>query len=207
MEFDNSNLSIVFEIIENYAESKEDDEPLLPTKTKPLLVLDLDETLIHSKKTPDKDPPATELKQFGFFVYYRPFLEYFLHSVSDYYDIGIWSSGKLSYVSAAVNKIMPKGVKPIFVYGRNKCNVKTVNGKPVYVKPLRWLEDHGYPIDKMIIVDDSPEKCVDNIENAIIPKKFKCQKYDSELLDLLHYLKSIHHEDNFRALYHENWKS
>jgi carboxy-terminal domain RNA polymerase II polypeptide A small phosphatase len=176
----------------------------LRSPKRPLLVLDLDETLVHSTYNPTYGPP--DLHVFEFYIYYRPFLQYFLRAISKSFDIGIWSAGTQNYVEEVVSKIMPKDVNPIFVYGRWKCDERDFNGFIIHVKPLKELEVFGYNIDKMIIVDDSPEKCIDNFENAIIPRKFVGQDFDMELFDLLIYLDSIKYVNNFREINHKNWK-
>lgn len=199
-------------IIDDYIRDAFSTKPPTPpirtcSRKKPLLVLDLDETLVHTTHEPIKNREHIYLAEFNYYVHQRPFLEYFLHSVADYFDIGIWSSGTDNYVDIVVNRIMPKNIEPIFVFGRSMCQYRNVHGFNVYVKPLRILEDFGYNLRKMLIIDDSPEKCVDNFKNAIIPKPFYCDNYDSELLDLFHYLESVYDSSDFTNHSHYQWKS
>lgn len=75
-----------------------------------------------------------------------------------------------------------------------------------YVKPLKKLKNRGYRIERMLIVDDSPSKCVDNYGNAIFIKPFMGETDDQELSFLAHYLKSIANEINFRTIEKRGWR-
>lgn len=58
----------------------------------------------------------------------------------------------------------------------------------------------------MLIVDDTPEKCVRNYGNAIYPKAFEGEPNDNELELLGRYLLKLRHEDNVRHIEKRNWQ-
>ena len=66
-------------------------------KKRKLLVLDLDETLIHTSYSPIG---GTELKaRRGYFYFYeRRYLRAYLDRCSTEYDLAIWSASKADYV-------------------------------------------------------------------------------------------------------------
>ena len=213
-EFDTTNIEQVTyldkAVIDDYVKSSFSTRPPTPpiridSRKKPLLVLDLDETLIHST-TYLFNSECIHLEEFGYYVYKRPFLDYFLREVSKQYDIGIWSAGTDDYVETIVDMILPFDVDPIFVFGRSMCQLKYVDGYRVYVKPLRILQDFGYSLDKMLVVDDTPQKCVENFRNAIIPKPYLFDTSDRELLDLLIYLVGLKGSKNLTNHQHYKWK-
>jgi len=69
---------------------------------KALLILDLDETLIHSSS---KELGRTcDLKVFDFFVYKRPHLDKFLVAVFSFYSVAIWSTRSDDYVDFLANE-------------------------------------------------------------------------------------------------------
>ena len=68
---------------------------------KRLLILDLDETLIHSTYI-DLQLNQTPYKYKFFYIYQRPFLKEFLESVSQHFDLAIWSASKTDYVKQII---------------------------------------------------------------------------------------------------------
>jgi len=79
--------------------------PVHEQKKRPLLVLDLDETLIHGRETVlSRDP---DFQVGSYHIYRRPFLSEFFEACAKWYDIGIWSSASENYVEAIVNHIYP----------------------------------------------------------------------------------------------------
>lgn len=64
----------------------------------PLLVLDLDETLIHSSETPLHRAPNFRVGPY--YVYQRPDLQEFLATAAVHYRLAIWSAGSDDYVAA-----------------------------------------------------------------------------------------------------------
>jgi len=197
-------------VIDDYIRTSFSTRPPTPpiridSRKKPLLVLDLDETLIHSSTYPI-NTECIYIEEFGYYVYKRPFLDYFLTEVSKYYDIGIWSAGTDDYVETIIDMILPVDVDPIFVFGRSMCQLKNVDGYRVFVKPLRILQDFGYCLSKMLIVDDTPQKCVENFGNAIIPNPYLFNTSDRELLDILAYLVGLKGSEDFTNHQHYKWK-
>lgn len=214
--FDNTNIGSVqydieVQVFDDYITDAFSTRPPTPpirtdSRRKPLLVLDLDETLVHSLRVPIEGHDYIHFEEFGYFVHKRPFLHYFLCSVSKYYDIGIWSAGTDEYVQVIVDRIMPDDIEPIFVFGRSMCDKRIIDNSIVYVKPLRWLKDFGYKMEKIVIVDDTPEKCVDNFCNAIIPNSYCCNSQDIELLDLFYYLEHVKNSKDLTIFPHYKWK-
>jgi TFIIF-interacting CTD phosphatase-like protein len=56
-----------------------------------ILVLDLDETLIHSERQPMYN--KHDFKVFSLYVYQRPNLREFLLEMSEYFSLAVWSAG------------------------------------------------------------------------------------------------------------------
>ena len=78
----------------------------LEIKKKILLVLDLDETLIHA--TEQKLKIDIDFQYANYFVYIRPYLEWFLETMSANFKLAIWSSADDKYVKEIVEKIKPE---------------------------------------------------------------------------------------------------
>jgi RNA polymerase II subunit A small phosphatase-like protein len=91
----------------------------LNNKNKILLILDLDETLIHA--TEKKLDIDYDFKFTDYFVYKRPDLEWFLETMNEKFKLAIWSSADDKYVEEIVQQITPTSINLEFVWGRTRC--------------------------------------------------------------------------------------
>src|SRR5690348_2190225 len=92
-------------------------------KSNKLLVLDLDETLIHAASTRINNLDE-DFRFDNYFVYKRPYLEHFLTELSKHFTLAIWSSAGDEYVATIVNNIKPAGVDFAIVWARSKCSTR-----------------------------------------------------------------------------------
>ena len=184
---------------------------------KKLLILDLDETLIHATKEPTTEDWSFELSQYK--VYKRPHLDQFLREIEEHYRISVWSSASDDYVEKVVELIFPKDYPLVFVWGRSKCtqqfdhqSINDLGYSDYYnhlnfAKILKKIKTRGIAkLEETLIVDDTPRKSKYNYGNAIYPSEFNGNKNDEELKFLLTYLISIKNESNFRTIEKRNWR-
>ena len=188
-----------------------------PNKRRHLLVLDLDETLIHASETLLHRP--ADHMVYGYHVYRRPYLDAFLVSCFEHYSVGIWSSASDEYVEAVAKLIVPDPGRLEFIWGRSKASFSRVRRENDdytffdpwnhrhYLKPLAKLKRFGWTLDQMLIVDDTPEKCVRNYGNAIYPREYDGQDADDELLLLARYLETLKDAPNLRKLEKRRWRA
>ena len=186
-------------------------------KDKTLLVLDVDETLVHAtEKQLDR---AEDFKIANYNVFIRPYLSEFIEGVKDDYMIAIWSSATDDYVEEVVKRIIPKTIELKFVWGRSRCSFKRnlkIDDRGYYsdnyldhynyVKPLKKLKRKGYQLNRILIVDDTPHKSQDNYGNAIYPKEYRGELEDDELKYLLEYLKILKDKTDIRHIEKRNWR-
>lgn len=174
-------------------------------QNKILLVLDLDETLIHATEHPLEIKPDYQV--FSYFVYSRPHLDWFLNKISTSYRLGIWSSADDEYVEAIVDCIKPDEINFEFVWGRSRCTIKRDYNLDRYFKEkrLKKLKKYGHTLEKILIVDDTPEKLKDNYGNAIYIKPFEGDLKDDVLLRLYDYLETIKEVENVRKIEKRGW--
>lgn len=178
----------------------------MDTKSDKLLILDLDETLIHA--TEKKLTIKEDFKFDNYFIYKRPNLIFFLNEIAKHYTIGIWSSADHLYVEEIVKLIQPSNIEFKIIWGNNKCTLKRnyVLDEYVFEKRLSKLKKKGFKLEKMIIVDDTPEKVRNNYGNAIYIKPFMGNETDCELLHLIDYLIALKNVENIRTIEKRNWK-
>ena len=128
-----------------------------------LLVLDLDETLIHGN-------PEAEEGDFlaaGIPVIVRPGARKFLAQMAKIFDLAVWTSSTEDYASDIVKTLFPS--PPMFLWCRERC-VRWFNPEKCeteYVKDLKKLRRLGWDLAHVLVVDDSPEKLVRNYGNLV----------------------------------------
>src|SRR5262249_41911712 len=157
----------------------------------PLLLLDLDECLIHGSEF-ELNRPA-DFRVGPFYVYRRPHLAEFLEGVAKWYELAVWSSGTSDYVGEVANKICPTSVTWSFVWSRDRCTQRThpESFQITYIKDLKKVRRLGYKLERILFVDDSPDKLNRNYGNAVYLKSFLGSADDFELRLLLKYLESV----------------
>ena len=187
----------------------------MPQET--LLILDLDETLIHASAT--KIRAEADFQVFHYFVYKRPGLADFLTTCAQHFKLAIWSSASDDYVRAIVDLILPPGIALEFVWGRSRCTPFTtpqiddygyynLDGPSSYeyAKRLKKVRRRGFSLTQTLIVDDTPAKVQQNYGNAIYIKPYLGRAEDEELSHLLPYLLTLKDAENVRAIEKRHWR-
>ena len=152
----------------------------LSVKKQQLLVLDLDETLIHTSYSPIEGA-ALKAKRGYFYLYERPYLKAFLDRYSAEYDLAIWSASKADYVRWIIRSTVLSEYSFAFVNTRNSC--KRIFGDGGRVEYLKDLTAYLPQYEKVIMLDDVP-KLVTPIECCIKAPEFRGGA-DEFLVDVL----------------------
>jgi Dullard-like phosphatase family protein len=186
--------------------AEKDISPQTSQLDKPLLVLDLDETLIHKPvqgRIYREDAAFLELKCYVenqhdgryFTVYKRPYLQEFLQEVSERYTIYVYTASDQRYATAIVNAIDPERLYISRVFDRRFC-CATDNG--YLVKDLRIFSKEA-PLNQILLVDNSSHCFFTQLKNGIPILSFFDEKEDRELLHLKRYLLALCRCENMLA--------
>lgn len=170
------------------------------------VVLDLDETLIHSKPTSSALRNISKKQNSRLVIHNinidgeqwsvieRPHLQDFIKFIYNYFDlIIIWSAGTYEYVHEICKKIISYYDECI-IYTRDDC----VSKNNTYIKPLSILEKNEYllsPImnlSTMIVIDNLDDTFVENVNNAIHIPNFEPKVEDINTIQDLALLKIMH---------------
>ena len=155
-----------------------------------LIVFDLDETLVHATESPLSRPADFVVPPY--FIYRRPFLDDLLTGLMSDFDLAVWSSSSRAYVDAVVAEIFRKPHLLKFAWAVERCvqKVDVKTNSYVYIKDLRKIQGQGYTLERIIMVDDSPEKIVRQPRNHLPITPFTGQDDDRALIALLALLTS-----------------
>jgi hypothetical protein len=170
-----------------------------------LLILDLDETLVHATKMSLTRPPDFVAHSYN--VYIRPHLVYFLSHIFEWFDVAVWSSAGADYLTTVVNHIFPQPAALKFVWAGDRCTLKRSDESDDYywVKNLKKVKRAGYALDRVLIVDDTPEKAERNYGNYIRIAPFTGEADDEQLLRLIPYLWQLRRADSLRSIEKRSW--
>ena len=171
----------------------------------PLLILDLDETLIFATETALSHPYDFEFA--GFKVYKRPGVDQFIQAVSGWYSLAVWTSSTSDYAECIADRLF--GDVPLeFLWSRERCTRRFdhENQEPYWVKDLKKVRRLGFELGRVIVVDDTPRKLERSYGNVVYVGEFAGDSTDGELMLLEKYLRKIANEPDFRAIEKRGWR-
>ncbi|KAI0930104.1 hypothetical protein AcV5_006898 [Taiwanofungus camphoratus] len=168
-------------------------QPLLPPVApehlgRKCLVLDLDETLVHSslKAVPSPDyivPVEIESFWHNFYVLKRPGVDGFLKRMGEIYEVVVFTASLSKYADPVLDRLDPDGSVAHRLF-RENC----YNHRGNYVKDLSQL---GRPIGDTIIIDNSPASYIFHPHNAVPISSWFNDPHDTELTDLCPFLTDL----------------
>ncbi|XP_055936248.1 CTD nuclear envelope phosphatase 1-like isoform X1 [Argiope bruennichi] len=175
-----------------------------------ILVLDLDETLIHShhdgvirQMVKPGTPPDFVLKvtidrhPVRFFVHKRPHVDFFLDMVSKWYDLVIFTASMEIYGAAVADKLdNNRGILNKRYY-RQHCCVR-------YGSFNKDLSAITSDLSSIFILDNSPGAYRAYPDNAIPIKSWFCDASDTALLNLLPMLDALRFTSDARSVLSRN---
>jgi CTD small phosphatase-like protein 2 len=125
----------------------------------------------------------------------RPYAVQFLREMSELYEVMIFTASHACYANVVLNILDPRNEYITYRLFRDQC-LQTNEG--IFIKDLRIIANRA--IDHMLIVDNATYSFAFQLENGIpIVPFYSCSK-DTELLDLMHYLRLLAPLPELRAL-------
>lgn len=164
--------------------------------TQKVLVLDLDETLVHCHFGPPEKydlviPISIEAVQYDVYVQKRPFVDEFLAEVSKLFYIVIFTASVSSYANPIIDVLLPNLPAPQRLF-RESCT----SFQGMLLKDLTMFNTS---LRKIVIVDNNPCAFSMHPQNAILSINWEGQYEDRELIDrILPLLKKCADADDVR---------
>jgi len=162
------------------------------------LILDLDETLVHSTiKTVTHHHITVDVAIDGltctFYVIKRPHVDLFLQKVAEWFEVVIFTASMQQYADPLIDQLDPLRLVKGRLF-RESCLPKEGN----FVKDLGLI---GQDLTATIIVDNSPIAYSHNKENALpIENWMGDNPQDDALLNLLPFLNALRFTSDVRSI-------
>lgn len=178
------------------------------TPSRPLLVLDLDETLWYGL-----EPVGDEVPRFVL----RPHLGHFLEHVAQDFDLAVWTAASGDWMRSGLHSLREEtgldlAGRAVFLWDRERCSWRRKeDGDLTWRKPVRkfragWLRAR-YPRGRILAVDDVPGNYACGYGHLVRVTPWTGDGSDTELHDLAAYLRSIAQAEDFRTLEKRGWRS
>ena len=159
--------------------------PLLYPNRK-TLILDMDETLTHTPKTEENSQISLKISNDSWlFLKTRPYLQEFLQFVSEEFEVVIFTASQKKYADIILNYLDPENKLIHYRLYREHCYCY----KGQYIKDIRILGIRE--LKNIIIVDNLPTSFVLQIENGIKISSWSGDTKDTQLKQLIDYLKIL----------------
>lgn len=175
-----------------------------------LLVLDLDETLIHARGPREAGLPWPHHRQWGpYRLWLRPGLEDFLaFAWSHFAAVGIWTASTADYAHPVLATFLDPA-RLAFIYCRERCTYRRDidRDERYWVKDLRKVARFGFDRRAILAVDDTPRKFERSYGNLVAIRSFEGDPSDRELSRLTTYLRTLGPLDDVRPVEKRGWAS
>ncbi|EME84159.1 uncharacterized protein MYCFIDRAFT_122652, partial [Pseudocercospora fijiensis CIRAD86] len=157
-------------------------------KGRKCLVLDLDETLVHSsfKILHQADftiPVEIEGQYHNVYVIKRPGVDQFLKRVGELYEVVVFTASVAKYGDPLLDQLDIHNVVHHRLF-RESC----YNHQGNYVKDLSQV---GRDLKETIIIDNSPTSYIFHPQHAVPISSWFSDAHDNELLDLIPVLEDL----------------
>ncbi|MCA9657508.1 MAG: HAD family hydrolase [Myxococcales bacterium] len=170
-----------------------------------LLVLDLDETLVHAVNAPLGRMPAQQVGPYA--IYHRPGVVDFLERCLASFEVGIWTASTLEYAHPVLNGLVDRD-RLAFIWGRERCTLRHDPETHEYehLKDLKKLRRRGYRREKVLFVDDTPGKIARSYGNYVRVAPYYGAHEDDELPLLADYLEHLGPAEDVRPIEKRGWQ-
>ena len=166
--------------------------------TKKKLILDLDETLVHSGFNPFTRQSDITLqinvdgKLHTINILKRPYVDEFLKEISNFFEIYVFTASMEEYASPVID-LMNKNNVVKGKFFRQDC----IFTDGLYIKDLYKVSNN---LKDVIIIDNNPSSYVTNEDNGIPIKTWYEDLNDNELMKLIPLLKYLSNVDDVRSI-------
>ncbi len=164
------------------------------TEKKYTLVIDLDETLIHSDFDNELKENYQKILQFThegetimFSLFVRPGLQDFLNYIKERFEVVIFTASRKEYADCILNYLDPENnIISHRLYREDCISIKN----KIFIKDLRIFRNRT--LNKLILIDNSFYSFSNQPSNGILITSYYDNPRDKELYNLKKYLQNLY---------------
>jgi carboxy-terminal domain RNA polymerase II polypeptide A small phosphatase len=170
-----------------------------------LVVLDLDETLIHASTSIAKEIADFQSGPYGCLI--RPYALDLIDALLDTFAVAVWTSAGELHAHAVCDALFHSREDLSFLWSASRCTDHRdfENDRVVSLKNLNKLRRYGYQLDRVVAIDDSPEKYMRNYGNLIRVEPWFGEPGDIHLRDVAQYVSWLATHDDVRRVDKRGW--
>ena len=171
-----------------------------------LIVLDIDETLLHASIT-KLDLPL-DYKAARTFIYKRPYVNRFLSYCLQNFHVAVWTNASAGFAEEVFDQVLPISRHLEFLWSVEHCTdpPESEGCHDYKIKDLSKVCDLNFGLNNIVMLDDTAEKLRFNKRNLIHIRPFFGDQTDCELLHLIKYLEKIRLVDDIGNQNKQNWR-
>jgi len=172
-------------------------------RDKKLLILDLDETLIHGSE----DPQDASFQVGPFSVVERPHVRPFMAWCREHFTVAIWTTASEDYTRPILQTVCGADYPFAFVWSRNRCTLKGLgdDGELRWLKDLKKVHKLGWNLEQVLMLEDTPQNLARHYGNVIPIRPFTGDQADVELKRIMPFLLKLKDADNVRCIEKRGW--
>lgn len=178
-------------------------------KMKPLLVLDLDQTLISTVNQHFEKPTfSIQFPDWQGHFKIRPMVVPTLNILTNWYQIAIWTGGGQVYADAITQeiwKLLKDVPPPVAIWSSNHVT----EYKNFFYKDLGKYSKLGFDLKRVILVDDADYNFKHNPKNTIqiTPYFSSVDEYNGDFFEVYKFLSKHRDVEVFQTLDYVNWRA
>lgn len=171
-----------------------------------LVVFDLDETLIHASSM--IAAASADFRSGPYRCIVRPGARELVAHALERFDVGVWTSAGSLHCDSVVEALFPDRSALRFVWSAERCvRIRDFDRNEIVpLKQLNKLKGLGFGLDRIVAIDDSPEKHQRNYGNLLRVKPWMGEPDDDELFDVARYLNWLAVQESVRRVEKRGWR-
>jgi carboxy-terminal domain RNA polymerase II polypeptide A small phosphatase len=171
------------------------------------VVFDLDETLIHGSQSIPSE--WADFMSGPYRCMIRPHALDLIEECLGKYNVGIWTSAGVHHAASVVEALFDDPELLHFVWSAERCTDwrDFELNEMVSIKDLRKLKRLGHDLNRIVAIDDSPEKHQRNFGNLLRVRPWTGEQEDTELLDVAKYLNWLSTQPSVRSVEKRGWRN
>ena len=171
------------------------------------VVFDLDETLIHGSQSIPVE--WADFMSGPYRCMIRPHAFDLINECLDKYNVGIWTSAGVHHATSVVEALFDDPERLNFVWSAERCTDwrDFEFNEMVSIKDLRKLKRLGLDLNRIVAIDDSPEKHQRNFGNLLRVRPWTGEQEETELLGVAEYLNCLFPQTIQTSVEKRGWRN